>query len=68
MFGYNQERTVVFFVARSHADLSWYLSLDARSPAANDRSFNRSESHDWGVSGVKTKRRLLLRLIISQAE
>jgi hypothetical protein len=33
-------RTAVFFVARSHGDLSWYWSFDTLRPAANDRNWN----------------------------
>jgi hypothetical protein len=60
MFGYSRERSVVFFVAQSHADLSWYLSFNALSPAANDASIRSdAESH---------KRGLVLRLVISQSD
>jgi hypothetical protein len=62
MFGYSRERTVVFFVARSHTDLSWYLSFNALSPAANDAFLNRGEAR------ACHKRGLVLRLVISQSD
>jgi hypothetical protein len=68
MFGYKPKRTVVFFVAKSHADLSWYLSFNASSPAANDQRVERRESGKRAVSGVAAKRGLLLHLVISQPE
>ena len=62
MFGFSTKRTVVFFVARSHADLSWYLSFNALSPAANDACINASGAR------ASRKRGLLLRLVISQPD
>jgi hypothetical protein len=67
MFGYSKERTVVFFVARSHADLSWYLSFDALSPAANHAFLNRGELNG-SESRASHKRGLVLRLVISQSD
>jgi hypothetical protein len=61
MFGNSRERTVVYFVARSHADLSWYFSFNALSAAAND-ALSCSEARG------SHKRGLVLRLVISQSD
>jgi hypothetical protein len=32
----------VFFVARSHRDLSWFFAFNSQKRAANDQDLNRS--------------------------
>jgi hypothetical protein len=39
-------RSVIFFVARSHGDLSWYLSINTLGQAANDQCLNRGRTPD----------------------
>jgi hypothetical protein len=36
MFEFFNRHTVLFYVARCHGDLTWYLSMDTLTPAAND--------------------------------
>jgi hypothetical protein len=36
MFEFFNRHTVLFYVARCHADLTWYLSMDTLTPPAND--------------------------------
>jgi len=36
MFESFTRRTVLFYVARCHGDLTWYLSMNTLTPAAND--------------------------------
>jgi hypothetical protein len=35
-------RTIIFFIARCHGDLSWYLSVDTSKLAANDNDLART--------------------------
>lgn len=71
MVGYRKERTVVFFVARCHADLSWYLSFNASSPAANDPFMTRPLMNRTQTkrarAGASQERGLVLRLVLSQS-
>ena len=34
-------RRAVFYVVRSHGDLSWYLAFNSQSRAANDQEWNQ---------------------------
>jgi hypothetical protein len=54
--------TAVFFVARSHSDLSWYMAINTLRPAANDGSRSGAP-----VSAVEAPRRRL-RLVKAQAD
>ncbi len=41
MFDHPKRPNTVFFVARSHRDLSWYLAFNSLRRAANEQDFNR---------------------------
>jgi hypothetical protein len=36
MLDFFSRRTVLFYIARCHSDLTWYLSMNTLTPAAND--------------------------------
>jgi hypothetical protein len=36
MLEFFNRRTVLFYIARCHGDLTWYLSMNTLTPAAND--------------------------------
>jgi hypothetical protein len=36
MLEFFNRHTVLFYIARCHGDLTWYLSMNTSTPAAND--------------------------------
>jgi len=45
MLEYIHQRAVLFYVARCHADLNWYLSMTGLGTAANDTAVVPIRSH-----------------------
>jgi len=45
MLEYFNRRTVLFYIARCHGDLTWYLSMNTLTPAANDNGVAYIRTH-----------------------
>lgn len=62
-----KKRTTVFFIARSHGDLSWYLAVNTLRMAANDDSANADSLSAPRVSAIDAPRQPL-RLVKTRAD
>jgi hypothetical protein len=50
-------RTVLFYTARCHGDLTWYLSMNTLTPAANDNGVVHIGAR--GIENPRSRFRLL---------
>jgi hypothetical protein len=62
MLEFFNQRAVLFYIARCHGDLSWYLSMNTFGPAANDNGVVHIHH------GLTEKTRGRLRLLRSRKE
>jgi hypothetical protein len=62
MFELFNRRSVLFYIARCHGELTWYLSMDTLARAANDNGIS------YIGTGLPDKPYRFLRLLTSPAE